>query len=169
VHSSREQWGDDSFFELRFRPSVPLVSVVRRFVSEFYRRLLADEELTDRLAVATHEMLENSVKYSKDGETRLRIDLSPDVPPRTVTITIQNRATAQHIATLIAIVKGLREAPSTFVYYQARMAETARRRDGSGLGLARICAECSMDVECLVEGELISLKARAQITGGLHP
>jgi anti-sigma regulatory factor (Ser/Thr protein kinase) len=164
VHSSVEQWGDDSFFELRFRPSVQLVSVVRRFVAEFYRRLLIDDELTDRLAVATHEMLENSVKYSSDGETRIRIDLSIE-PPRDVTITIQNRASQAHIAALRDAVDSMHDAPSPFVFYQAKMAESARRLTGSGLGLARVRAECAMEVDYRIEGELVSLKAKAKVEG----
>src|SRR5947209_8429255 len=69
-----------AYFELNFRPNVALVSVVRRFVNEFYQRFLSDPDATSRLALATHELLENAVKYSKDGETTIRIELEHSTP-----------------------------------------------------------------------------------------
>ena len=49
------------YFHLVFRPNIKLVSTVRRFTGEFYRRVLVDQELASRLALATHEMLENAM------------------------------------------------------------------------------------------------------------
>ena len=51
------------YFHLVFRPNIKLVSTVRRFTGEFYRRVLVDQDLASRLALATHEMLENAVTY----------------------------------------------------------------------------------------------------------
>jgi anti-sigma regulatory factor (Ser/Thr protein kinase) len=67
-------------FELNFRPNVALVSVVRRFVTEFYQRFLSDADGTSRVALATHELLENAVRYSKDGETTIRIEVEHSSP-----------------------------------------------------------------------------------------
>jgi anti-sigma regulatory factor (Ser/Thr protein kinase) len=130
-------------FELNFRPNVQLVSVVRRFVTEFYQRFLSDPDGTSRVALATHELLENAVKYSKDGETTIRIEVETTTP-KTIKIVLRNRAEAKNIAAIREILDGVSKAPDSFAYYQALIAQKAKNREGSGLGLARICAEGEM-------------------------
>src|SRR5580658_9449719 len=89
-----------AYFELNFKPNVALVSVVRRFVTEFYQRFLSDPDGTSRVALATHELLENAVKYSKDGETTIRIDVDTNQTPKQVRIKLRNRAAPEHIAAI---------------------------------------------------------------------
>lgn len=144
----------NAYVELNFRPNVQLVSVVRRFVSEFYQRTLGDPDGSSRVALATHELLENAVKYSKDGETTIRIEVSSaDTTPRTVTILLRNRAEDSHIAAIREIVDGVAAATDAFAYYQQLLIAKAKRREGSGLGLARICAEGEMKIALEVHGE----------------
>jgi len=138
--------------ELNFRPNVQLVSVVRRFVSEFYQRTLGDPDGSSRVALATHELLENAVKYSIDGETTIRIEVSTS-EPRTVTILLRNRAEHSHIVAIRDIVDGVAAATDAFAFYQQLLIAKAKRREGSGLGLARICAEGEMKITCQVVGE----------------
>ena len=109
----------DAYFELNFRPNVALVSVVRRFVSEFYQKFLSDPDGTSRVALATHELLENAVKYSKDGETTIRIAVERDTMPRRVRIRLSNRAEPANIAAIREIVDGVAKAPDAFAFYQA--------------------------------------------------
>lgn len=134
---------DIPYFELNFRPNVALVSVVRRFVSEFYQRFLGDPDGTSRVALATHELLENAVKYSKDGETTIRIAVSND-SPRQVSITLFNRAEPRHLAEIREIIDGVNAATDPHEFYQQLLMRRAKRVDGSGLGLARVCAEGEM-------------------------
>lgn len=54
--------GSDASVELTFAPSLELIPVVRRFVSAFYEELLSHADAASRLALATHELLENTVK-----------------------------------------------------------------------------------------------------------
>ena len=144
----------NAYVELNFRPNVQLVSVVRRFVSEFYQRTLGDPDGSSRVALATHELLENAVKYSKDGETTIRIEVgSTAVTPRVVTIMLRNRAEDFHIAAIREIVDGVAAATDAFAYYQQLLIAKAKRREGSGLGLARICAEGEMNIALRVQGE----------------
>ncbi len=132
-----------AYFELNFKPNVALVSVVRRFVTEFYQRFLGDPDGTSRVALATHELLENAVKYSKDGETTIRIgDRCEQTVPRIVRIPCC--ATAPARSTFVAIrelLDGIAKAPDAFKFYQQLIAVRAKQRQQSGLGLTRICAE----------------------------
>src|SRR5438132_13705853 len=118
----------NAYVELNFRPNVQLVSVVRRFVSEFYQRTISDPDGTSRVALATHELLENAVKYSKDGETTIRIEVE-QTRPKTVRIVLRNRAAANHIAAIREIVDGIAQASDSSAYYQKLIASTARSRD----------------------------------------
>jgi hypothetical protein len=156
----------NAYVELNFRPNVQLVSVVRRFVSEFYQRTLGDPDGTSRVALATHELLENAVKYSKDGDTTIRIEIKTDVSPRSVSIMLRNRAEEQHIAAIKEIVDGISAHDDAFSFYQNLIASKARNKEGSGLGLARICAEGEMKVTFdVVDRDLVILEATTHVGG----
>src|SRR5678809_476618 len=102
-----------AYFELNFKPNVALVSVVRRFVTEFYQRFLSDPDGTSRVALATHELLENAVKYSKDGETTIRIEVEnpdPKTQPKQVRIVVRNRADEANIVAIREILDGVAKA-----------------------------------------------------------
>src|SRR5436305_14450109 len=99
-----------AYFELNFKPNVQLVSVVRRFVSEFYQRFLRDPDGTSRVALATHELLENAVKYSMDGETTIRIDVEAESTPKKVRIRLRNRADSANILKIREILDGVAKA-----------------------------------------------------------
>jgi hypothetical protein len=154
---------DNPYIELNFRPNVQLVSVVRRFVSEFYQRFISDPDGTSRVALATHELLENAVKYSKDGETTIRIEVIQQETPRLVRIHLRNRAEPQHIAAIREILDGMSKAEDASAFYQALLIRKAKRKDGSGLGLARICAEGEMNVRYTVEDDLAVIEATTVI------
>lgn len=157
---------NNAYVELNFRPNVQLVSVVRRFVSEFYQRTLSDPDGTSRVALATHELLENAVKYSKDGETTIRIEVMAETDPREISIVLRNRAEAAHIGAIREIVDGVASAPDAFAFYQQLIARKARSKDGSGLGLARICAEGEMKVVLRVlDGDVVELQATTHVGG----
>ncbi len=158
--------GDTAFFELRFRPNIQLVSVVRRFVTAFYERVLDDDEVTQRMALATHELLENAVKYASDGETVLRIEVAHTKRPMEVCIQTWNQTTKGNEAIVEATVRASQEANDPFAFYQSLMAKSAvRKDDGSGLGLARIRAEADMSIACeVVEGQ-VCITARALDVG----
>src|SRR6478609_7914316 len=91
---------DLGFCELSFEKRPELVSIVRRFVTDFYDRTLGDPDAISRLALATHELLENAVKYSRDGRAKVRIEVSGQGGRVKVRIRTKNRGRpedAEHI------------------------------------------------------------------------
>ena len=157
------------YFELNFRPNFALVTVVRRFVSEFNRRFL-DEPDSSRIALATHELLENAVKFSADGATTIRMEIVERAGrDREIRIILRNRAEPAHIDAVKRILAGIAEDSSATGFYQKLLVKRARITDGSGgLGLARICAEGEMAVTCAVEGNVIAIEAAASIENGAY-
>jgi anti-sigma regulatory factor (Ser/Thr protein kinase) len=149
-----------SSFELRFGPRIESVSVVRRFVSDFYKPVLLDEDLASRMALATHELLENAVKYAAAGEAEIRIaiETQPDGP--SVVIRTMNRATPENLRTAADAFDEMNRTSDPYEYYQQVMRRSARRTEGSGLGLARVRAEAEMSLSCDISDEKLTITAR---------
>ena len=47
-----------------------LISCTRIFVSSFFGQSIGDADFSDRVAMASHELLENAVKYQRIAQTR---------------------------------------------------------------------------------------------------
>jgi len=150
-------------FELMFKPSIELISVVRRFVAEFYSRVLSDVDTASRLELTTHELLENAAKYSCDGSATLYVELDRD--RKTVCVRTTNRATPEQIASLKHWFKEITAAPNADELYAEMIRRTAVKDSGSGgIGLARIWAESDMKMQLDVEGDRVVVEARGHIT-----
>src|SRR5258708_4096053 len=152
---------DTGFFELTFAPNLALVSTVRRFVSDFYERLLGGAEVT-RVALATHELLENAVNGASDGQTRLRIDLLQHGSGHRVAVRTWNRASPENQAILANRIAELSDV-DPLQYSLQRMRQAAKEPVGSGLGLPRIRAEAEMALKYQLEGDVVCIIAEAEI------
>lgn len=154
-----------SYFELSFRPNLELVSVVRRFVSEFYATG-ADPEAVSRVALSIHELLENAIRYGKDRETSVRIEMDPAADR--VRIETRNLATAEDAAHVEELVRKIRETDDPFQLLQERMLYAMQRSDGgSGMGLVRIRAEAEMEhVACRLDGDVLVIEVEGSMKGG---
>jgi hypothetical protein len=149
-------------FELLFRPSVALVSVVRRFVGDFYQEILGVDG-GGQLALTTHELLENAVKYGTTGETLLCIDVHRDANGRVVRIRTRNQTNGEHIREVRELVDRL-QGQSAFDLYQKLMRESLSSPGRSGLGLARIAAEADMELSFEVVGSELTILAGCRIS-----
>src|SRR5690349_6476892 len=85
-----QQQGDTYLFELRFTPNIRLVPIVRRFVSDFYREVFEDEEAISRMALVTHELMENAVQHSSGGEAHLLVEMRGLESGRSIVVRIGN-------------------------------------------------------------------------------
>jgi hypothetical protein len=148
-------------FTLSFRPNTALVSSVRRFVAEFYENWLTPD-LTSQVALASHELLENAVQHSSDGETEVHIEIALLGEGRTVCIRTRNAASPENLDVLRAAFAELESATDPEAYYQAMMQRTLKRTDGSGLGLARIRAETSLAMTLDIADGQVSISARIE-------
>jgi hypothetical protein len=153
----------DAYFELAFSPCGRLVSKVRRFVEEFYAEVFADADVSERVAIATHELLENGARYSVDGQANLRIKVTSGPEAVTISIVTCNRASSENIATLRAALDELAQEPDARAHYQTLMRRSAKRTDGSGLGLGRIRAEGDMKLQYSIQDDIVTLRAEASI------
>jgi anti-sigma regulatory factor (Ser/Thr protein kinase) len=154
---------DLGFCELSFEKKPELVSIVRRFVSDFYERTLADPDATSRVALATHELLENAVKYARDGRANLRIEVSGQGERVRVRIRTKNRGNPEDAEQIQRTIDEMTSMDAS-VYYLSLMRRNASCRAGSGLGLARIHAEAemAMSVSCGKNGT-ITVSAETEI------
>lgn len=149
------------FFEMMFSPSYELVSVVRRFAGVLCEQVLVDCELASRVALATHELLENAVKYSVDGKTTIRVDVDLKAARPSVTVRTRNRVTREQAAVLLTKIDEIAAAPDPVGMFQMLMRRTAKSTQRGGLGLGRIAAEADMHLSCALAGDVIEVTAVA--------
>jgi anti-sigma regulatory factor (Ser/Thr protein kinase) len=148
-----------SELRLRFRPTTTLISSTRRFAGDILGSVLRDPDSASRIALAIHELLENTLKYSTDGHALLDVTVGNEVNGRRrVEVTARNRATPEQARDLGRRIHALAEAEDPMALYVGLMRESAQR-SGSGLGLARIRVEGEMQLSCALEGDAVIVSA----------
>jgi two-component sensor histidine kinase len=150
-------------FELSLEPNPRMVSVVRRFVEEAFERATMDPDLIFRVAMTSHELLENASKYAVGGAATLRASLQPQESGLRIEVALTNETTSAHIERLRDRIGVLRGSKDPVRQYQALMRLNLEARDESGLGLARIRAEGEMNLELQVQDETVTIVASADV------
>jgi hypothetical protein len=151
--------GDSYLFELEFTPNIRLVPIVRRFVSDFYGEVFEDPEIISRLALTTHELMENAVRHNSGGEARLTVELRDVAGAKHISVRIGNPAWPENIAKVGQLLAAMERAPDLFQFYLQLMGQTAQQPEGSGLGLTRIRAEGEMQLSHTVQGQWVEITA----------
>lgn len=154
---------DCAFIELCFKPSAHLTSSAREFVADFYQKVFAERDAVERIAIATHELLENGAKYALDGVTRLRIDAVLRDGVYLIQVSSSNRATSQDHDALEQVFEEMKRYEDVTQYYLAQLRRTAKQAEGSGLGLARVRAEADMNITYERIGEIALIRADARV------
>lgn len=148
--------------ELDFKPNVRLVSSTRRFVTELFSSMLVDPDATSRVALTVHELLENIVKYSTDGNGKLEVGIEDDPTGHVLQITASNRTTPERVSEVRRRINDLSELANPEEAYVRMMRESVMR-GGSELGLARIRVEGEMALGFSADGDRITITARTPV------
>jgi hypothetical protein len=148
---------------LRFPPRRSFVSRVTTLVRQFCRELLGDGDALSRVNMVTHELVENVVKYSAGGMCELSVEVSSEESNRVVRIETSNEVGADEVEQLERFLVELQDAPDPVAFYDRTIQASAKRRQGSGLGLARIRAEGEMELSHRIAGGRISIVAEAAL------
>lgn len=151
---SREDLVKDRF-ELEGTFTRDHVADVRRFTE----RLLAwipDPDLRSRMAIATHELFENAIKFSDDGTAALLIEMER-APKLLVRIITRNRAKEADLMALHKLEANMREAEDAMALYVALMKAAPDAR--GGLGIGRVAAESEMKVSMQFDGDVVQISA----------
>jgi hypothetical protein len=153
-----------SYIELSVMPDVALISSVRIFVEGLYSPVLADSDASARVALATHELIENAIRYSSDGVTGFRIEVTGEERRKRLVIRTWNRIDEGRQRDLEEMFQEMESEPDAFEHYLHLMRRNAKRDDGrSGLGLARIRAEAEMSLGFRVEDSVVCIEAETQV------
>jgi hypothetical protein len=150
-------------------PSGRVIGSTRRFVQEICGGLLGDEEVSSRVALATHELLENVAKYSSGGPIGLDVELRERSGQSMIRIRTSNRARPDKLAELRRVLETVTDSADPFATYLDFIAKSSELEEGSGLGLARIRAEADMNLHYTVEGDLVTLVAETPAPPRIEP
>ena len=152
-----------SLIDLKFRPTQELLGPMRALLTELFKSESMEEDAVYRLGIALHELLENVMKYSADGVAHLTAEVGGTGERTFVSLRVSNQCEAGRLSDLKGEFDSLRSNPDPEAYYLALMLKNARRRVGSGLGLARIWAEAQMDLRCEIAGSMATIVAQSPI------
>jgi len=163
---SRDECEGHSRLEFAFSPSLSLISRVRRFVSDFYDECLGDPESTSRIAMASHELLENAVKYASHHLARICIVVEREEGGgRIVTIETKNRTVPENLAAVRSTLDDLALSDDAMASYLKLLELSAKRTTGSGLGLGRVYAEADMKLSYEIQRDELTIRAQARLSG----
>jgi hypothetical protein len=139
---------------------------VANWLIDFCQLTLDDQEVTARLHLAAHELVDNALKYGTDDDMGLEFELSRQGRTRIVTLRTRNRTTPDQLLEVSRRIGELKRASDPLEYYDSLIRGTAPLSGQSGLGLARIRAEAGLEVDCVVQGpETVSIVVQATLNG----
>jgi len=147
---------------LCFPPRKSYVAPATDFVTCFCSEHTPDKATLSRVQLAAHELSENVVKYAADQECTVRVRTDPSTASGgavSLSISTENAVLPDALHRVEAYLAALEAAPNPDEFYDEQIAETAKRANGSGLGLARIRSEAAMDIRHHSQGGRLCITA----------
>lgn len=147
---------------LCFPPRKSYVAPATDFVTCFCSEHTIDKAALSRVQLAAHELAENVVKYTADQvcTVRVRSDrLARNGGAVSLSITTENAVLPEALNRVDAYLCALEAASNADHFYDEQIAETAKRVNGSGLGLARIRSEAGMEIHHRADGGRLCVTA----------
>lgn len=132
-----------------------MIASTRIFVASFCSCTFGDDALSDRVSMATHELLENAVKYSSSLEAPIECQIAFD--DQTISVAVTNRAQPGGLSDLQAEFARIKEGDPLTVYL-TKMQESLGS-DKSQLGLARIQYEGEADLRLTIDHDRVTMLA----------
>jgi two-component sensor histidine kinase len=149
---------------LSFEPLAEQIASLRGAVSDLCAPRVADADELSRVLLATHELLENIVKYSSGGMAEFHFALERTESGLRARLRTKNRAEPERLSDTRRRLDALAAAHDPVAHYDEMIRESAGRRDGSGLGLARILAESEMDLQYRIDEGLLVITAEVLVS-----
>lgn len=150
--------------ELRLAPDATVVATVRRFIGELCARVLGDADVTSRVVVATHELLDNASRYASREGCLLRVEVQRKGNEALIVIVTENRISADRVREINALVEEMDASSDRSAFYQTLLRRSAKRKEGSGLGLGRVHAESELTLTTVFVDDLVRIRAEGRFS-----
>ncbi len=154
---------------LCFEPLAEQIGSLRSALSDLCKPHLGDPDELSRVLLAAHELLENIVKYSTGTIAEFHFALEPAGAGLRVRLRTKNCAHPERLADVQRRLDALRAARDPVSHYDELIRAAAGRRDGSGLGLARIPAESELTLGYEIEQDCLILTAEGMASEKAQP
>lgn len=123
---------------------------------------LATSDTTAQIIMVAQELLENLVKYSREGRSCIDFELYLDDDQPSCRITTRNNAELCHVAEVQGLIARVSNSDDPRALYDAMVASSGER-EGSGLGLVRIRAEAGLFLSQSVQGSNLYIVASGPV------
>lgn len=146
----------NAHLKIEFSPAWAFINDVRRFVEGFCHHAAVPPDRAQGASTATHELLQNAIRYSIDGRAGLTLEV--DAEQGEIRITAENDAREDRLAGLRKISERMVQETDSQSFYLSLMKETVGK-EGSGLGLGRIRYECDMKLGITITDAHVKVSA----------
>lgn len=130
---------------LSFPPEWDRLDVVRESCGFFARATYDDVIVGQRVGLVVHELIENAIRYSPPGQSRVEIDVESEREHFQVSVT--NPSTGDHAERLLASVSELDIDDPKEAYLSAMRRSMSHPMSERGIGLARVAYEAEVKLK----------------------
>jgi hypothetical protein len=149
---------------LRLAPPWAFIDEVRKFVQAFCGSACPGADREAHIALAVHELMQNAVSVSSEGEVALDLEIDPDADR--VVVQVANACTPAAAAALQARIDRMNREPDALKQYLRTMAESPPAVRG-GLGLARVRFESQLDLDARFDAGWVTVRASGKLRAPL--